>query len=332
MNKLLANGFYRLNTIIALLGNDEFSYSVQELSDLLNIDRNTLRNDLITIMRDDDNSFTVCARDEEWEDRFTYSPEFEKNFRAGRFDDVQIFIESPFKSDIHVVLSDREWSALADFLRAREYDLMDRRSNVLIKNTVGAVPERDLMLRDQISGMIEAGKMLKLEYVNKAGEYGVFDVRPLAIIQNVSDDMIYLAADGYTGAEVFTAFYRFDRIRSVKETKSVIPDADHDELFEKLPLMWGTELSEPVHVRLKIFDEVGVYERIKRNLGVRAEQHLVAEEDHYIYEDDVIGIHKFASWVRSYGASVVVLEPRSLADAITDSARERLKYYEEETQ
>ena len=49
----------------------------------------------------------------------------------------------------------------------------------------------------------------------------------------------------------------------------------------------------------------------------------------WIYEDEVIGLPSFRSWILSYGSSVKVIEPASLAERILSSSRIRLLNYED---
>ncbi len=95
-------------------------------------------------------------------------------------------------------------------------------------------------------------------------------------------------------------------------------------------MMWGTEYSdEPIHIKLKIYDKAGVPERVRRDLGKKADRCLKKDVDGYIYEDDVIGIKKCMAWVRSYGSSIIVLEPKDERQRMIESAKERYAYYYE---
>ncbi len=328
MNPLMGNGFYRLNTILALLSTEEMTYSVQELSLLLDVAKETLYDDLILIMKEEENSFTVCAEDEELED-FVYSEEFEKKLRSGAYDAVELFVETPFPSDLQMVLTDREWSALSDFLRDREYDMKDRNRRMLIKNSVSAVSDRELALRNSIRMWMEDRKNLELEYEGKSGRVNTFTVRPVRILHNVADDLIYLVAEGQDASGALRLFfYRFDRIHKAAPSDRLLPEADLSDEIRGLDIIWGTEMGEPIHVKLRVYDEVGVADRVRKDLGERAKDHFRKDGDYYLYEDDVIGINKFAVWVRGYGASMIVLEPKELAERMIRSARERIRYYE----
>lgn len=78
MNNSFENSFYRLNTIISLLSSEEFSYSIDNLSQILNIPKPILHNDILNLLKSTENSLYLYPEDDELEDDFIYSPALEK--------------------------------------------------------------------------------------------------------------------------------------------------------------------------------------------------------------------------------------------------------------
>lgn len=75
---------------------------------------------------------------------------------------------------------------------------------------------------------------------------------------------------------------------------------------------------EPMHIKLMIFDEDDMIERIKTDTFGRKRGSLTGpcsygEDTVYYYEDDVLGLKPFKEWVKEFGESVIVLEPKELA-------------------
>ena len=97
--------------------------------------------------------------------------------------------------------------------------------------------------------------------------------------------------------------------------------------------VWGAAFQnggEPVHVRLEIrADTANLIGKIRSDVRDRVHGQLRQEEDKWIYEDEVIGLKSFKAWVMTYGSSVKVVEPASLAEEILDSSRRRLLNYED---
>ena len=109
------NALYRLSLILTLLDSDEYSYSINDLTQLTGIPKSVLYDDIVSIMSDSDLSIVIYAVDEDY-DSFEYSSEFVKVLKSGRYDDVELAVNMPNRKDISVVLSNRELIVLDDFL------------------------------------------------------------------------------------------------------------------------------------------------------------------------------------------------------------------------
>ncbi|MNN57389.1 hypothetical protein D3C81_1723760 [compost metagenome] len=105
-----------------------------------------------------------------------------------------------------------------------------------------------------------------------------------------------------------------------------MPMKDFD-VVEYISCIWGMEQGEKVKVKVKFLKEVDVENKIKRDLKYRKNKILEEYDGFFLYEDIVIGINSFRAWIRSYGSSAIVLEPKELRDSILDSAKKCLEYY-----
>lgn len=77
----------------------------------------------------------------------------------------------------------------------------------------------------------------------------------------------------------------------------------------------------PTHIKLKIFaDHPHIIDKIKADTHSRPfgdlKEPTQDAPDIYYYEDNVLGMDSFKEWVKQFGSSVVVLEPKSLAYTI----------------
>ena len=330
-NELLKNSLYRLNLLLSLMDSDEFNYSINELVTLTGIPKTVLYDDIISIMSDMELSIVLYAVDEDYES-FEYSKEFVKALRAGKYDDVELAVTVPYQKDISIVLTNREFVALEDFMKSNNLKLMRKKDNYFIKNNISEINDHDYKIMSELASYIQQGKSCLVVYVSRDKTLYKNVVKPLKIVFDVDNNFTYLAFYNER-----MAFYRLDRIKQVSDAAGeevVISDELQKELDEKLRILWGAESSEPEHVKIKIYDEFGVADRVKHDLGAKADGHFTGpfpaedeEVEYYIYEDDVIGINKFAAWVRSYGSSIIVLEPETLARQMVESAEKRIGYY-----
>lgn len=148
---------------------------------------------------------------------------------------------------------------------------------------------------------------------------------PYQLITNVSDNWIYLqSTEG--------KLYRLDRFQ---HPCKIVKGAGEYPDFTPNPnqkYVWGAYFKKdltPTHVKLRIADETtNIIKKIQRDIYLRSETcKFYQEGDFYYYEDDIVGMDEFQRWVRSYGSSIIVLEPKSLQDSIISRAHETLDNY-----
>ena len=128
--------------------------------------------------------------------------------------------------------------------------------------------------------------------------------------------------------------YRLDRILfdvRVDPKKPAPPLDPDDRRLLLLPYVWGADFSAetaPVHVKIRIEPNTpNLLGKIRSDTACREHAKLTCEGDFYYYEDDVIGLNSFRSWLMSFGSSVKVLEPKALAARILLSSKQRLRNY-----
>ncbi|MDP4091062.1 MAG: WYL domain-containing protein, partial [Bacillota bacterium] len=121
--------------------------------------------------------------------------------------------------------------------------------------------------------------------------------------------------------------YRLDRILHIKETQDNFSPIAGFNIDDYLANMWGMEQGEPFKVKVKFMKVGNVAYKIRRDLECRKNKKLTEYEDHIVYEDTVVGINNFKSWLRTYGGAAVVLEPKELREQMIESAKRCLEYY-----
>ena len=176
-----------------------------------------------------------------------------------------------------------------------------------------SISDEEIEWMDTFDLIIREGTALEFIYYAPGFEPERKCIRPVKLIHNIDSHNIYVV-------DTEEKIYRFDRMKLMKPSNKRIDIPDGVQ-YDKFDMMWGVEHSEPIHVRLKIYDEANVIDRIRRELGHRCEGKIREFEGHFLYEDDIIGVNSFRSWVSGYGSSVVVLEPQELAENIIAAAK-----------
>ena len=175
----------------------------------------------------------------------------------------------------------------------------------------------------QISMAIDNKKSIISKYKTKAGKIEDFIIEPLCIVFYEFENLLYII--GQYNNSIVT--YRLDKILHIKETENNFLPIEGFNIEEYLSNIWGMEQGEPIKVKIKFLREANVFHRVKRDLSCRTNKNLTEYVDHIIYEDTVVGIHRFKSWLRSFGSSAIVLEPKVLKEDMLTSAKHSLEYY-----
>ena len=316
MSSYGSNKFIRMATLVSLMSKDYGDgFSVRELTELMQVDEDTIIRDLKNIQG---YSLHYASDDEEYEER-----DAGEELEDGRLDKCAgLFLEGPRSRNVQLILDNEELTMLSDFLDNELGRKVKKSKSCYIKNAIGSFSDEDIQLRNFLSERMNKGKSVSFSYLDKNKEkIQKKTIRPMKIIHNVDDNFIYVVGHD-------EGLYRFDRIKDCRTSNEICTPKEHVG-FTKYDRAWGVEFGVPVHVKVKILDEAGVVMRVQRELGDRAEGHVEKHDGYIIYEDDVLGIEKFYSWVRSYGSSMIVYEPEDIRKRLLDSVEKRLGYYKE---
>lgn len=154
-----------------------------------------------------------------------------------------------------------------------------------------------------------------------------FTVEPHLLYHNINNGRIYLIS---LKDRIYT--YRLDLILSLTELPQdkFIPDYSENQLgiFDYL---WGMDLSSldnPCRIKLRITAyNQNIIEKIRNDISRRKYAKLYQKGEYWYYEDEIIGLSAFKTWIHQFGYSVLVQAPENLAREIYESALLRLENY-----
>lgn len=261
-------------------------------------------------------------------------PKFASLLKSGAYDNYT-FRRGSIIDSVEVILSSDELDTLNSFLNK------DEGRSFMIKNSNRLRSEDLVDMVNYLLAVIKDGSSIEFSYKAKS-QILKKTIRPIKIIHNTTEDTYYVF--DHKGVS-----YNMDNILplSIRDSnvKQNIARNIDEKRFEK---MWGVNYSENgVRVKLKIYNEGKVIERVKNDLGSKLNDtnftlfkqvgnadHIISESeegaDYAIFEDEVIGTEVFLSWVYSYGSSMILLEPRELVDKVLDSIKKRKEMYLED--
>lgn len=176
----------------------------------------------------------------------------------------------------------------------------------------------------QIIAAIKRKKVLSIKYVRPDQVIMDFILKPAALYYYELENLFYVA--GFYEEEVL--FYRLDRIKEINETSRFFTLVDQPKIENLLDDVFGMELGEPTRISIRFYDEGNVIRKVKREAGHLSSM-FVEDSQGLRLEGTIRGIQKMKAWIRSFGSSAVVLEPKWLREEIIETAKLSLTYYNE---
>lgn len=153
---------------------------------------------------------------------------------------------------------------------------------------------------------------------------------PLRIVYDHQYGRWYLLAHGREGLRK----YRMEGLTQIAEHEAVDQEwygQKQTELDEKLRYSWLIDTGPAVRVRARFFNPEGSEPNfVKERVLLQGQWgEIVQEEEHsFIYEITVNGFTEIKPWLRSFGSSCEVLEPRQLRQEMIAEWKEIRAYYE----
>lgn len=207
----------------------------------------------------------------------------------------------------------------------------ERVNDLKVKDSPLSVPAAVRQRTKDIEAAIREQVRVRFRYTSPVTGTETVELSPVMIYHNTTDDLWYCVCFP-DDEQVYT--YRLDRIRfniTILHGHPADPVDPEDPRLKKLRFTWGAAFhnNEPVtHIKLFIRQQTAnILSKIRADTAGRNGT-WIKQDDGWIYEDDIIGLSSFRAWLMSFGSSVKVLEPVSLAEDLCRSSAERLRNYQ----
>ena len=302
--------YERITELVSLLSDYEFEPTIRKISEHTGTSLSRTREDVFQLYK-----CGIPVYPEEIISRL------DKN--SSRYDDEILGIDLDlFPGSILLFLDKAE----------RDIFLKNSLKDIMIKDSVSSASQEVKQRAAQVEKAIERSCMIRFRYRSPSFEGSItVETAPQMLFHNTTEGLYYIIA---FSDENRMYMYRLDRIL---HDIRILPDQHFtkisDDRLDKMKYVWGADFNNtdaPVHVILRIRAETAnILHKIRADTRRREYGTLRKEDDYYIYEDEVIGLNSLRSWILSFGSSIQVIEPLSLAEEIKDSARQRLLNYED---
>ena len=183
---------------------------------------------------------------------------------------------------------------------------------------------------DVIQDAIFYEKYVKFRYKgSKDTTHQDYELAPKLLYHDINKGRMYMIT--LNENEELRA-YRLDRMSSVSIINNRVDTTPLPEkILSRIDYLWSMDNDnghDPVHVKIRIDGySRNIIEKIQNDISRRKYAKLYQDGKYWYYEDDIIGLSSFRSWIYQYGSSMVVMEPVDLAQTVYNSALQRLKRY-----
>ncbi len=341
------NPYTRLQTYYTLLSNDAQSgliidekyflgISILHINEITKIPLKLIREDISQIynwmgsLRFDDDSHEYIEVNEKYHlndilEEDSFSSKIEELFIKGSLDEVPICLNIFGYMLYQLQLTSDEALALYSYIPEYENNMFKYERPYRIKDSYRFnqtyTDLNDYL--DRINQAIINDKCLKMTYKTSKNEIISVVFKPLKIIYD-SVENLYAVITLYKDQPTI---YRLDRMISISISKEKLT-IENTEFLSISPNVWGLNfLDTPEKVKVRFYNEGNVWKKVRRDLSYRTNGNLYEQDGYLYYEDIVYGISAFHTWIRGYGSSAVVLEPKSLRQQIIESLKYRKEHF-----
>jgi|GEM_PF-7060005 len=176
----------------------------------------------------------------------------------------------------------------------------------------------DEMILKIIEEAILEEKALKIKYKGNRGDIIDLTVNPSGLIYLDYKDMWYLVVQNNR-----TSLYRLDKIIQVEVVEGSLSGFNKD-LFEE---SFGVSSEELEDIIIRFDKEQFIYKKLIKYKAVHKSAEIIETEDSYILKDKVRGVLEIKRWIRGFGKSAYIIEPRRLREDIIKDLDLMIKRY-----
>lgn len=315
----------RMEKIMTFIESHPDGVSGRELADACGVPWGTMKQDLKTLAFSAETSIPL----------FTDHDEADDNYGEGLFQpDVKWFMATTEKHYTPIHLNVREAVAVLgtlDFLQEENalkeglrgkilsgFDLGEEETYRHIKGEFRPLEPIKGKLFPLIENATRNNQRLTIVFNGR-----VMTVDPLGIVYYSRLRHWYLVA---RHGDIIKTFH-MNNIQEVKETCELFIYPEEFSLKEWLEPRWGMEYGEVFHVKVCFINRSQTLAKVRKDVAHRSSKLTTLEDGSLLFEDNIIGVNEFVTWVLGFGSAAEILEPEELRELILERVSETLKNY-----
>ena len=121
--------------------------------------------------------------------------------------------------------------------------------------------------------------------------------------------------------------YHFNNIQEVNKTSESFDYPEGFSLKAWLGPRWGMEYGDLIRVKVRFLNRSQTIAKVRKDVAHRASIITTLEDESILFQDDIIGVNEFITWVLGFGSAAEILEPVEFRELILDRIRKTLGNY-----
>lgn len=121
--------------------------------------------------------------------------------------------------------------------------------------------------------------------------------------------------------------YHFNNIQEVNKTSESFDYPEGFSLKAWLGPRWGMEYGDLIRVKVRFLNRSQTIVKVRKDVAHRASIITTLEDESILFQDDIIGVNEFITWVLGFGSAAEILEPVEFRELILDRIRKTLGNY-----
>ncbi|WP_242860053.1 WYL domain-containing protein [Desulfosporosinus sp. I2] len=169
-----------------------------------------------------------------------------------------------------------------------------------------------------IESAISKNKRVSLEFNGRG-----ITVDPLGIVYYSRLRCWYFVAR--QGETVKT--YHLKNIREVNVTNESFVYPEGFSLKSWLGPRWGMEYGDLIRVKVRFSNRSQTLAKVRKDVAHRTSQLTTLEDGSILFEDEIIGVNEFLTWVLGFGSAAEILEPEEFRELMLNRICETMGNY-----
>ncbi|AET66407.1 hypothetical protein Desor_0718 [Desulfosporosinus orientis DSM 765] len=314
----------RIRKIMALIEIHPEGLSGRDLADACGVPWGTMKQDLRLMASSIETPFPLYTdRDEESEDEKELFQPHVKWFMASaekRYTPVHLNVREGL-TILRIIDFLQEDNSFKDRLRQKilsGFDFGEEESYRYIKGELSPIEPLQGQTFTLIEKAVRNTKRIRIFFNERK-----IIVDPLGIVYYSRLRYWYLVAR----ERDVTKTYRLNNIQEVDETSESFQYPDGFSLKAWLGPRWGMEYGDLLPVKVRFLNRSQTLAKVRKDVAHRDSKLTLLEDGSLLFQDEIIGVNEFITWILGFGSAAQILEPVELRSLILEKIRETLKNY-----